>query len=326
MGSNLNKWNLEKMQSYCDKYANGYIVKEEKRIDKGYQNQQWALVQCPNNHEPTWIWWNHFTHGRRCKYCKGNRISKSLQKNKDEVISVFQDNGLIIDNISNYSGVDDNLSCHDTLGYKYFTNLSSLKMHNATSKFSKLNPYSYENIKLFCKLERPEYEIISKEYKGIKEIYLWKYNGVFSDNREHDRIFQCTADGFINGKTKHPSITRSHLEMVVRKILDEWKIEYTTEKTFEDCRDKIKLRFDFYFKLQNQEYCIETDGEQHFKPVDIWGGEKTFKEIQKRDLIKNKYCASNNIHLLRIPFNKIDNAKKIIKDYINKYGEVAKSA
>ena len=33
MGSNLNKWDLEKMQQYCDENAKGYVVLEEKRID-----------------------------------------------------------------------------------------------------------------------------------------------------------------------------------------------------------------------------------------------------------------------------------------------------
>ena len=326
MGSNLNKWNLEKMQRYCDENANGYIVLDEKRIDKGYQKQQWALLQCPNEHEPTWIWWNHFTHGRRCKHCKGARIAKSLQKNINEVEQIFKEYGLTIDNLNDYKGVDINISCHDDLGYKYFTNVTSLKMHKSTAKFSMLNPYSLDNIKLFCKLERPDYEIISTEYIGIKEVYIWKYNGVFQNNKDYDRLFQCTADGFINGKVKHPAISKSSLELKMCKILDNLHINYETQKTFENCKDKIKLRFDFYFLLNNKEYCIEVDGEQHFKPIEFWGGESTFREIKKRDKIKNDYCLSNGINLLRIPFNEIDNAKNIILDYLKSTASTEVSA
>lgn len=322
MGSNLNKWNLEKMQQYCDEYAKGYVVLEEKRIDKGYQVQQWVLIQCPHGHEPTWIWWNHFIHNRRCKYCKGQRISKSLQKNINEVIQIFKNNGLTIDNINDYKGVDHNLLCHDNLGYKYFTNVSSLKMHQSTAKFSLLNPYSLDNIKLFCQLERPDYEIISDKYMGIKEMYVWKYNGNFENDQEYDRLFECTADSFINGKVKHPIITRSSLELEIRRILNELHIEYKPEKTFNDCKYKIKLRFDFYFILNNKKYCIEVDGEQHFKPIEFWGGEEAFEETKRRDEIKNEYCLSNNINLIRIPFDKIDNAKNIIIDYIKLYGEL----
>ena len=316
MGSNLNKWDLEKMQQYCDENAKGYVVLEEKRVNKGYQNQQWALLQCPNGHEPNWIWWNHFTHDRRCKYCKGMRITKALQKNIKDVIQVFADNGLTIDNVDDYKGVDSNLSCHDNLGYGYFTNVSSLKMHNSSFKFNTLNPHSLENIKLFCKLERPEYEIVSDKYIGIKEVYTWKYNGEFPDGREYERLFECTADGFINGYVRHPAINRSSLELSVCKILDELHIDYETQKTFDECVDKNKLRYDFYFKIDGQEYCIETDGEQHFKPIDFWGGVKVFEETKKRDEIKNKFCSDNGIVLIRIPFNKIDNAKNIILDYL----------
>ena len=316
MGSNLNKWDLEKMQQYCDENAKGYVVLEEKRVDKGYQNQQWALLQCPNGHEPNWIWWNHFTHDRRCKYCKGMRITKALQKNIKDVIQVFADNGLTIDNVDDYKGVDSNLSCHDNLGYGYFTNVTSLKMHKSTAKFSIFNPYSLDNIKLFCKLERPDYEIISTEYVGIKEVYTWKYNGFFQNNKEYDRLFRCTADGFINGKVKHPAISKSSLELKMCEILDSLHINYETQKTFEDCKDKIKLRFDFYFLFNNKEYCVEVDGEQHFKPIEFWGGESAFREIRKRDRIKNNYCLLNGINLIRIPFNEIDNAKYIIKDYL----------
>ena len=100
------------------------------------------------------------------------------------------------------------------------------------------------------------------------------------------------------------------------KILDSLHINYETQKTFEDCKDKIKLRFDFYFLFNNKEYCVEVDGEQHFKPIEFWGGESAFREIRKRDRIKNNYCLLNGINLIRIPFNEIDNAKYIIKDYL----------
>jgi len=37
--------------------------------------------------------------------------------------------------------------------------------------------------------------------------------------------------------------------------------------------------------------------------MNIWGGEEEFKNIQKRDQIKNEYCKNNNIKLLRIKYN-----------------------
>jgi len=44
------------------------------------------------------------------------------------------------------------------------------------------------------------------------------------------------------------------------------------------------------------------DGEQHFRPVKFFGGEKAFKKTKERDAIKDLHCASNNIHLLHIDY------------------------
>lgn len=52
---------------------------------------------------------------------------------------------------------------------------------------------------------------------------------------------------------------------------------------------------------------IEYDGEQHFKPVEIWGGEEKLKIQQERDKRKNQWCKENNVRLIRIPYTEYDN-------------------
>lgn len=59
--------------------------------------------------------------------------------------------------------------------------------------------------------------------------------------------------------------------------------------------------------IDTERIGIEYQGEQHYKPIDIWGGEEGLKENQKRDLRKKKLCAENNVCLLewsyQIPVN-----------------------
>lgn len=59
--------------------------------------------------------------------------------------------------------------------------------------------------------------------------------------------------------------------------------------------------------IETERIGIEYQGEQHYKPIDIWGGEEGLKENQKRDLRKKKLCAENNVCLLewsyQIPVN-----------------------
>ena len=93
------------------------------------------------------------------------------------------------------------------------------------------------------------------------------------------------------------------------KILDDEKISYKMEHTFNDCKYKKLLRFDFY--LPDYNCCIEYDGEQHFKESTFF--REDLKEIQKRDNIKNEYCKQNDIKLIRIPYTDL---KRISKDYL----------
>lgn len=73
-----------------------------------------------------------------------------------------------------------------------------------------------------------------------------------------------------------------------------------------------KLRFDIYFPKYN--IAVEYDGQQHFMPVKIFGGEDNFVKTQKRDYIKNKLCSENNCKLFRIPYNiKKDEFKNILQ-------------
>ena len=48
------------------------------------------------------------------------------------------------------------------------------------------------------------------------------------------------------------------------------------------------VSFDFYLPEHN--ICIEYDGQQHYRPVNKFGGEPQFKIGQKNDNIKSQYC------------------------------------
>ena len=72
------------------------------------------------------------------------------------------------------------------------------------------------------------------------------------------------------------------------------------------------LRFDFYLPEYNT--VIEYDGEQHFKPVERFGGEKAFKTVQLHDNTKTKYCEDNDIRLLRISYKDKNNIQEILNE------------
>ena len=95
----------------------------------------------------------------------------------------------------------------------------------------------------------------------------------------------------------------------IKTILDENNIPYEQEKKFDTCLSPKgnKLKFDFYI---NNQYLLEYDGEQHFKPECFHSnvnGEEKLKLQQEYDIIKNEWCKNNNIKLIRIPYTELAN-------------------
>lgn len=130
----------------------------------------------------------------------------------------------------------------------------------------------------------------------------------------------------IHKKCPTCSKSASGYEIIIRDILDKNNINYKSEYSFNDCKDVLPLHFDFY--LFDYNLCIEYDGEYHYMPLKISKSDTEkdiqarYEKIQRHDKIKNDYCLSHNINLLRIPYWEKDNIESII---LNKIKEINNS-
>lgn len=115
---------------------------------------------------------------------------------------------------------------------------------------------------------------------------------------------------FTHNNSGCPNCRKSKGELTIIKYLKEHNIKFLQQKTFNNCKDKKLLQFDFYLPEHN--ICLEFDGSQHFISKKIWGGDNNLKLIQKHDEIKNKFCIENNINLLRINYK-----QNILNELIN---------
>ena len=104
----------------------------------------------------------------------------------------------------------------------------------------------------------------------------------------------------IQHKIKEVKPRMSQNEEKILNMLKKAGIRGSMQATFEKCKAYSVLPFDFYI---SSGYIIEYDGQQHFKPVELWGGEEGLAVNRAHDLIKNKYCFDNNIPLIRIPYD-----------------------
>lgn len=134
----------------------------------------------------------------------------------------------------------------------------------------------------------------------------------------------CPKHGIFNQRINHhirgtgcPVCKESIGEKLINEILIELNQEFDRQKTFDGCVSQNRLLFDFFIPIHN--ICIEFDGDQHIRPVKIFGGVDAFNKIKLRDKIKNDFCDKNKIILLRFnPRDKKENIKKEISKLLLK--------
>ena len=155
-----------------------------------------------------------------------------------------------------------------------------------------------------------EYSMI--EYNGSSR------NGIFKHSK-CDKEFKSVPYQLIKGVTGCPHCYKSKGEDLVEKYLLENNYTYKKQYIFKDCKNIRPLPFDFaIFKDDKLECLIEYDGEQHFKPK---FGIENFEATKRNDEIKNNYCISKDINLIRIPYKRIYSNvdfKKYIYQELNK--------
>lgn len=241
-----------------------------------------------------------------------------MEYNIEYVNEYFRNKGYTLLN-KEYRNMRDKLyyMCdkHTELGVQE-TNFWQVKNYNKQCKKCKA-----EDIK-----NREQYNIAKREWKFIDICHKnnWAYQGCSSVNSISYIFYICKfhikqgiqkirIDHFLNG-VKCPYCNISKGEEKIEQFLKEKNVKYKREYVFENCRNKSVLRFDFY--LLDYNMCIEFNGEQHYKPIDIFGGINGFLKQQERDKIKEEYCNSNNIKLIKISYLEFENVDKILNNIL----------
>lgn len=171
-------------------------------------------------------------------------------------------------------------------------------------------------------------EIVSQKRLSIDDVrkYIENLGGkLISEKYENNSSYLqivCDKCGEIFERTfdvvkQYESVTCSNCkndipkgEEKIRDFLSGINEKFIMQKMFDDCRIKQKLKFDFYLPERN--ICIEFNGEQHYKPIQYYGGEEKFEKQKKIDSMKREYCKKNNIKLIEIPYWKMKDIEEII--------------
>lgn len=269
-----------------------------------------------------------------CKFCRVDKCKSTHIKNRERVKPLISRFIKKHGNKYNYSkvdflniGIDDKaiIVCpeHGEFEQQMFVHLSC--GCPKCGRVSRIKKKTKKVDSFILKARNKHKELY--DYSNINYVNLTTNIQIIC--RKHNYIFSITPKEHLNTcyggcklclKDSHGSIG----EMQIKKWLEDNSINFELEKTFDTCKIKHFLRFDFYLKDYN--LLIEFDGEQHFKCM-RWSKNKSkniekFKKVKKRDVFKNKWAKENNYNLLRIPYTNIKNIDKILNSTLRGKNEL----
>ncbi|KAF6630488.1 DUF2726 domain-containing protein [Paenibacillus sp. EKM208P] len=256
-----------------------------------------------------------FLRGKRCHYCKGG-----ISYSHEEFINVL--------NLRRPNFFDD----YKILS-KYINTVSEMKIKHIkcgcefeTAAYNLLKKASCPICHGYCKKDTKVFAqqvnlLTEGEYQLASE-YIADSDKVKLKHLECGHVYKTIPSNFIQGgsrcpRCRPPKKSESKGEERIRLYLTNNNYVYVSQFEFEDCRDRTPLKFDFAVlerKDQPPLLLIEFDGLQHYEPVKYWGGQKTFNNIRRRDKIKDNYCKSHNIPLIRIKYTEFDNIESILNE------------
>lgn len=95
----------------------------------------------------------------------------------------------------NYKNNRTKMIVHDLDGYYYLSRYEVIMRNKELSKFHVSNPYTIQNIKLWCKLNNKPFELVSEVYDNKEELLVWQ---CLKDSCKEQ--FYCSWHHIIRGK------------------------------------------------------------------------------------------------------------------------------
>lgn len=158
------------------------------------------------------------------------------------------------------------------------------------------------------KEKRPDYDFSHFIYKNAKT-----KSTVICDKGHR---FQIKYSKIMEG-VGCPHCQTSKGEIAIKNWLSKNNIEFEQQKTFEDAKYKLFLRWDFYLPQFNT--LIEYNGRQHYEFVGRWHKDLIGFRVQlERDMLKEKYAKEHKITQLIISYNQFKNIDEILSDLLLK--------
>lgn len=167
-------------------------------------------------------------------------------------------------------------------------------------------PDRFLHSKIGCqKCAKNHHYTLEEWINRANSIHHYKYS--YDKNIEYKNCFQkmiitCPKHGdFIQEANSHLQgcgCPKCQIRLNQNKLYYNLLDRFCSEKILYEASPKWlgRQHFDIYFPKYN--IAIEYNGEQHYYPIDYFGGEEKFKECQRLDQLKQEKCKQNNCILI----------------------------
>jgi hypothetical protein len=158
--------------------------------------------------------------------------------------------------------------------------------------------------------EKYDYSLV--DYKGSLENVKIIYDDVIYEQRASSHL-----DGMAPEFRKtEESVTRDNIresELIGEDEISKFLIKYKLK--FEKKYKMGGVIFDFY--IPSTRSCVEFNGQQHYQPMEFFGGLKAYESLKINDKIKSDYCEEEYINLIKIKYSDLDNIYQILWDNLS---------
>lgn len=267
---------------------------------------------------------NNLRSGYRCPKCSTENRRKACSRTHEEFIKELSESNPNIEALTTYVNANKKITfrckIHD---YTWDCVPEKLLVFHwgcpICSRIRKTKNQSKTNEQFVKELNEinPNIEPLEEYVNGNTKILM--------RCKIHDYKWKVIPGSLLYQKTGCPLCSASHGEKEVNSILTKWGYKFEQQKRFQDCKDEISLPFDFYLPEYN--ICIEYDGEQHyengrFKWRENGKRKNSFRTTKLHDAIKDEYCSTHKIPLIRIPYWESDDMESFLFDEMVRYGAI----
>lgn len=253
--------------------------------------------------------------GKRRYLCCSAECAKEIQKPRwEDIKQLFEESGYILLS-KEYTNAKTKLEyicpSHQEYGPQYIT-YNNLKYgcgckYCGIEKTSDSKRLSFDEAKAV--FARHDMILLDQEYKNTNTPlkYICK----------HHEEFGVQYMSLSNAYKQHcPHCNKIKGEDKISHFLLENNIQFVPQKSYDDLRGigGGKLSYDFY--LPNYNLLIEYQGEQHERPVEVFGGKEQFEVQQEHDRRKKEYAHNHNINLLEIWYYNFSELEQILTNKI----------